>query len=224
MVTKAKDGPGRRRPGRLGRPRGSSATEDRIDEVIDVATRLFCERGFRATRLDDISNALGVTRAALYYYFDGKSEVLEEICARAMLSTETALRDIQVLEDPCERLLAFAKVFASNMTSDAARVFARDNSELKATSRRALMARAYAVNEGAEAIFRYGIEHGDFSSEIDVRHTTLGFLGMLTSMANWYRPSRDGDFDDVVERLVGVFVSGVVPRPVADRPAKPRSK
>jgi TetR/AcrR family transcriptional regulator, cholesterol catabolism regulator len=213
MASRAKKAPGPRRPGRLGQPRGSSATEDRVDEVIEVATRLFCERGFRATRLDDISNALGVTRAALYYYFDGKSEVLEEICARAMLSSETALRQIQVLDDPVDRLVAFAKVFASNMNSDAARVFTRDNSELKPTSRRALMARAYAVNEGAEAIFRYGIERGDFSSEIHLRHTTLGFLGMLRSMANWYRPSRDGDFDDTVEDLVRVFISGVMPRP-----------
>lgn len=200
------------RPGRLGQPRGSSPHEDRLDDIVEMATKLFCERGFRATRLDDISGALGVTRAALYYYFEGKRELLEEICARAMLSTETALRDIQVLDDPSERLMAFAKVYAANMTSDAARVFFRDNSELKPTSRRALMARAHAVNDGAEAIFRYGIEHGDFSPDFDLRYTTLGFLGMLNSMASWYRPSRDGDLSEAVEHLVNVFIAGVKTR------------
>jgi AcrR family transcriptional regulator len=207
-VSKVKKG----RRGRLGQPRGSSAHEDRFDDIIDVATRLFCERGFRATRLDDISDALGVTRAALYYYFDGKREVLEEICARAMRSSEVALQEIQVLDDPADRLLAFAKVYTANMSSDAARVFTRDNLELKPTSRRALMARSHAVNDGAKAIFRYGIEHGDFAPNIELPHTTLGFLGMLNSMANWYRPARDGDFDETVEHLVDVFITGVQTR------------
>jgi AcrR family transcriptional regulator len=206
----------------LGRPRGGSPREDRLDDVLEVATRLFRERGFRATRLDDISDDLGVTRAALYYYFDGKAEILEEICVRAMASSEAALRDVQVLDDPAERLLSFGKVYARNMSSDAARVFFRDNGELKASSRRALMARARAINEGAEAIIRYGIEHGDFADDIDVRHSALGFLGMLNSLAEWYRPNRDGDFDDVVTQMVRLIVQGVEKRPA--KPRKPRAK
>lgn len=212
---------GKRRTGRagrsLGRPRGGSPREDRLDDVLEVATKLFRERGFRATRLDDISDDLGVTRAALYYYFDGKADILEEICVRAMASSEAALRDVQVLDDPAERLLSFGKVYARNMSSDAARVFFRDNAELKPTSRRALLARARAINEGAEAIIRYGVEHEDFSDDVDVRHCALGFLGMLNSLAEWYRPNRDGDFDEVVAQLVNLLVQGVAKRPVKAR-------
>jgi AcrR family transcriptional regulator len=197
----------------LGRPRGGAPRKDRLDDVVSVATRLFRQRGFRGTRLDDISDELGVTRAALYYYFEGKRGLLEEICARAMASSERALQDVQALEDPAERLLSFGKVFARNMSSDAARVFERDNGELSATSRRALLDRAREVNQGAEAIIQYGIERGDFAPEIDVQHAALGFLGMLTSLAEWYRPSRDGDFDEVVEGLVRIVVHGVAKRP-----------
>lgn len=201
----------------LGRPRGGSPREDRLDDVLEVATQLFRERGFRATRLDDISDDLGVTRAALYYYFDGKAEILEEICVRAMASSEAALREVQALDDPAERLLSFGKVYARNMSSDAARVFFRDHGELKPSSRRALMARARAINEGAEAIIGYGIEHEDFADDIDIRPSALGFLGMLNSLAEWYRPSRDGDFDEVVTQLVRLFVEGAAKRPAGSR-------
>jgi AcrR family transcriptional regulator len=193
----------------VGRPRGAAPKEDRLDDIIDVAARLFRERGFRATRLDDISDELGVTRAALYYYFDGKHDVLEEVCERAMRSTEKVLRDVEALEDPAERMRHFAQVYARNMTGDAARVFSRDNGELRAPFQRALMGRMRAVNHGAEAILRYGIEQGRFRSDLDLRLTALGFLGMLNSLAEWFRPARDGTLDNVTDHLVDVFIDGV---------------
>jgi AcrR family transcriptional regulator len=217
--------PGRARSGstRLGQPRGAIPKEDRLDDVIAVATQLFCERGFRGTRLDDIANALGVTRAALYYYFDGKHDVLEEVCARAMASTEAALRRGEELDDPADRLKSFAHQYALNMSSDAARVFARDNKELRPAFRRSLMARARAVNDGAEAIVRYGIDSGAFDPDIDVRLTTLGFLGMLNAMADWHRASRDGALADVADLLVDVFIAGLAARKSKAAPARKKA-
>lgn len=198
---------------RLGQPRGAIPKEDRLDEVIAVATRLFRENGFRATRLDDIADALGVTRAALYYYFDGKREVLEEVCSRAMASTEAALRRVQDLDDPAERLRGFAHQYAQNMASDAARVFDRDNEELRPAFRRGLMARARAVTDGAEEILRYGMEQGSFDFDLDIHITARGFLGMLNSLASWHRPSRDGSLSETADQLVDVFITGLAVRP-----------
>jgi TetR/AcrR family transcriptional regulator, cholesterol catabolism regulator len=127
-----------------------------------------------------------------------------------MRSTEQVLRDVQALDDPAERMRQFARVYATNMTSDAARVFARDNGELRPPVRRALMARARAVNHGAEAILRHGIEQGRFRADLDVRLTALGFLGMLNSLAEWFRPARDGTLDEVTDHLVNVFIDGVL--------------
>ena len=159
-----------------------------------------------------------MTRAALYYYFDSKHDVLEEVCARAMTSTEEALRRVRELDDPGERLRGFAHTYVQNMSSDAARVFARDNKELRPAFRRGLMARARAVNEGAEGIVRYGVEKGEFSPDLDVRLTTLGFLGMINAMADWHRPNRDGSITDVADLLVDVYIQGIAVRPAA----KPR--
>lgn len=203
---------GRAKGQRLGQPRGSAPKEDRFDDVIEVATRLFCERGYRATRLDDIAQALGVTRAALYYYFEGKTDVLEEVCARAMASTETVLREVQALEDPADRLRAFTVQYARNMAGDAARVFARDNGELRPAFRRGLMARARSVNAGAEAIVAYGIERGAFTPGLDVRVTVLGYLGTFNALAEWHRPDRDGPLEDVTRRLVDVYIDGFATR------------
>jgi AcrR family transcriptional regulator len=206
---------------RLGQPRGAAPKEDRLDDVIAVATRLFRERGFRGTRLDDISDELGVTRAALYYYFDSKREVLEEVCERAMRSTETVLHEVEALDDPAERLRSFARQYARNMSSDAARVFSRDHAELSPPFQRALMARARAVTAGAEQLIAYGVAQGRFRTDLNVHLTTLGLLGMLNSIAEWHRPNRDGALDDVADHLVDVYIDGVSHGAELERPERP---
>ncbi|HKJ03123.1 MAG TPA: TetR/AcrR family transcriptional regulator [Longimicrobiales bacterium] len=43
---------------------------------MDAAFRVFAERGYGATRLDEVADAVGVTKGAIYYYFDGKEDLL----------------------------------------------------------------------------------------------------------------------------------------------------
>lgn len=43
---------------------------------MEAAFRVFAERGYATTRLDDVADAAGVTKGAIYYYFDGKEDLL----------------------------------------------------------------------------------------------------------------------------------------------------
>jgi AcrR family transcriptional regulator len=200
----------RRKSARLGRPRGSVPKEDRLDEVLRVAARLFRERGYRAARLDEISDELGVTRAALYYYFDTKQALLEEICARSMNTIEEALQDVQALPDPAERLRAFAHEFALNTATDAARVYFRDAKEMRPAFRRGLSERAHRVTVGAEEIIRTGIAEGRFRSELDPHIAASGVLSGLNSLPEWHRADRHGPVEGVVDHLIDVYLHGLV--------------
>jgi len=46
--------------------------------LLDAAFRTFTARGYRATRLEDVAEAAGVTKGAIYYYFDGKKDLLRQ--------------------------------------------------------------------------------------------------------------------------------------------------
>jgi len=56
-----------------GKPSGAVAPPDAL---MDAAFRVFAERGYRATRLEEVAEAVGVTKGAIYYYFDGKEDLL----------------------------------------------------------------------------------------------------------------------------------------------------
>lgn len=50
--------------------------DDRPHEILDAALKVFAERGYRNTRLEDIGEAAGVTKGAIYHYFANKEELL----------------------------------------------------------------------------------------------------------------------------------------------------
>ena len=52
---------------------------DRRDQILDVAARLFAERGFHGVSVGDIGKAVGVSGPALYKHFDSKDAVLAEM-------------------------------------------------------------------------------------------------------------------------------------------------
>ena len=55
---------------------------DRMDEIMDAAVKLFAKKGYHATSISDISEAVGLGRGALYYYILSKEDLLWEIHKR----------------------------------------------------------------------------------------------------------------------------------------------
>jgi AcrR family transcriptional regulator len=60
----------------VSQPRGKKRRPDRRDQILEVAIRLFHERGFHATGMDDIGEAAGITGPAIYRHFESKEEIL----------------------------------------------------------------------------------------------------------------------------------------------------
>ncbi len=54
----------------------------RPGEIVDAALALFVERGFAATRLDDVAERAGVSKGTVYLYFDSKEALLAEAVGR----------------------------------------------------------------------------------------------------------------------------------------------
>ena len=59
-------------------PARSSAAVRR-DQIAKVALRLFAEKGYAATSMREISEQLGITKAALYYHYTSKDEIVREL-------------------------------------------------------------------------------------------------------------------------------------------------
>ena len=56
--------------------------EERRNEIIETAGKLFGEKGYEQTQVQDIVNEIGVAKGLFYYYFKSKDEVMEELADR----------------------------------------------------------------------------------------------------------------------------------------------
>src|SRR5580765_6240641 len=53
--------------------------QERKQEVIDVAARVFHEKGYGSSSIQDIADGVGILKGSLYYYIDSKEDLLYEI-------------------------------------------------------------------------------------------------------------------------------------------------
>ncbi len=74
--------------------RKTKLRDERRDELIDVAERLFLERGYEETAVSDIVKAMNVAQGTFYYHFKSKTEILEAIVEKTVAELEGDLKRI----------------------------------------------------------------------------------------------------------------------------------
>src|SRR4051812_46253796 len=104
-------------------------------QMLDVALSLFRTKGYEGTRLEDVADVLGVTKATIYYYFAKKSDLLIQICDQAIDESLKREQSILSTDEPADvRLRRAVADHITGMASNVALwdVFFRE-SELAAT-------------------------------------------------------------------------------------------
>ena len=67
--------------------------------ILETAEALFAERGFEATRLEDVAERVGIRRASIVYYFRDKRELYEAVLQDVFEELLAALPDLELASD-----------------------------------------------------------------------------------------------------------------------------
>ena len=80
------------------------------DEILEAATQIFGQKGFHATSMQDIAEAVNLQKASLYYHISSKQEILVEVLDRAIdVLTERLYLGRQLVEFLANLLKIFAR-------------------------------------------------------------------------------------------------------------------
>jgi AcrR family transcriptional regulator len=90
-----------------GRARSARTRGSTRERILDIALELFTDRGYDKTSLRDIAERLGTTKAALYYHFERKEDILLELHLRLHALGKDALSELEALPDPEARAAAW---------------------------------------------------------------------------------------------------------------------
>jgi AcrR family transcriptional regulator len=87
------------------RPRGETR-----EAILDIALELFNEQGYEKTSLREIADRLGVTKAALYYHFEKKEDILLELHLRLHTLGRGILDQLDQYSDERESVAAWPRL------------------------------------------------------------------------------------------------------------------
>lgn len=96
----------------------------RRDEILAAAVKLFHERGYHATGMDDIGGEAGISGPAIYRHFKGKDEILEVLIVEAAQSgLERAQRTVENARTPRKALEALVRLYVEVIAANPALAF-----------------------------------------------------------------------------------------------------
>ena len=102
---------------RGGDKRWTRRKEARPTEIVSAALDCFAERGFAATRLDDVAARAGVTKGTVYLYFSNKEELFKAVVRESLVPLlDQVMGDLEGLsENPEQRIRRVIGFFASEV-------------------------------------------------------------------------------------------------------------
>ena len=192
----------------------SSVRKDLVaSEIYEHATQLFASRGYAGTSLQDIADAVGLTRPALYYYFKSKEDLLANLVAEITQESAESMGAIagQVDLDPAAKLHAIVKSGVRRQAEYSARfrLLILSESDLPTDLAARHERGRRSVLKAVAQVIDEGIRTGVFRN-VEPRVAALGLLGMTNWVAWWYQPGTASSVDDIAEELAGMAVASLV--------------
>lgn len=182
------------------------------NEVLEHATRLFAERGFAGTSLQDVANSMGLKRPALYYYFKSKEDLLDRLIAEGVTGPAQDLKRIAEQSDlsPAERLHAIARQNVRWVLTHVDRflLIVKSEAELSAANAKTFKASSRAAIDTVTEVIEEGIQSGHFRP-LHARTAALGVFGTTNWAAWWYQPDGPETIESIADQLADLALASV---------------
>lgn len=184
----------------------------REDQLLEAATRLFKEKGYHNTSMQDLADALGVQKGSLYYYIESKEELLRRLLKRAASFLgaridEIYAADLSLVEKLRRALENHAETMMDNLDLVAVYLYEYRNLPPQRLEE-ALVAREH-YEQVLMRILQDGIVAGDFRP-VNVKITVYGLLGMLNWTHQWFSPDGEFSAQEIAALLVDLALNGLV--------------
>lgn len=182
----------------------AARADNRLQELLDVAARLFAQGGYAATSMRDIALGVKMLPGSLYYHFASKEELLVAVYEAGVGELETAVRSALEHEaEPWARLEAMCLAHLETVlkNSDYAQVLIRVMPEDVPP----VAERLRTLRAGYERMFREVVAELPLRAGTDRRALRLMLLGALNWARFWFDPQGRDSPRDLARKFVGMF-------------------
>jgi AcrR family transcriptional regulator len=185
------------------------------ESIVRESIKLFEKKGFSETSIQDVVDALGVTKGTFYYYFNSKEELLMDI---HLIYINKILQEQQLIlanqDNNCkEKLLDIAKLLIGSIENQgaSARVFFREMRNLNDEHLTEIIKKRDQFRINVQELVETGIRQREFRNDLQPDIVTFGVLGICNWSYFWFNPNGKVKDQEVAGIFVEMLLNGIQP-------------
>lgn len=198
---------------------------DSRQEILRTAARLFQQRGYDATSMNDVAAALKLSKGGLYHHFQSKDEILFEIMNHAMeITQERVINPVRSIANPEERLRALIRLHIEVVLSPRDReitVMLHENHPLPPSLRKKINARkkdyvhflenlmAEVQKDAQKKAQQEANRTNHGKTKVSARAAAFALLGMINWIYQWYKPEGDLQAHNLIPQFTDLIFGGI---------------
>lgn len=181
-------------------------------ELIKQSTNLFVEKGFSATSIQDIVDALGVTKGSFYYHFKSKEALLMDIHLRYIDDLLTRQKTILETEKTNRgKLVKVVELLIHDIETQGAlgRVYYREIRHLSEENADLIKTKRSEFRENIEKIIEAGVQAGEFRASVHPKMITFAILGVTNWSYQWFNPDGTLSVQQLADMYTDFILNGI---------------
>jgi AcrR family transcriptional regulator len=185
---------------------------DRLAEIYRTAAQIILRKGYDATSVNDIANALGMTKAGLYHYINGKKELLFDIMNFGLDELdEEVVRPAQSITDTTARLRFIISNHARLVTrgQGAITILVDEITALAPAQSRKITHRKRTYFDCLRDTVHQLKSEGKLQ-DVDTTAATFSLLGMINWLSRWFRQDGALTEEQAAEEIVKIALHGLL--------------
>ena len=194
-------------------PEREQDRDNKREAVLQAAVRLFNDRGFGATSLEEVAMSLKISKPTIYYYLGNKERVLLECVTRGLKQLQEAARAARDSHgQAAARLQSFMIHYACINMSDFGRCIHRTQyHDLSPDGAAEFRRMKRMVDVELRHLLEEAVADGSIAP-CDIKFTAFAIAGALNGPAFWFDPLGTLAAEDVARALVEFLIAGLAPR------------
>ena len=201
--------------------------KQKLREICRVAARVFYEKGYDGASMQDIAEAVNLTKAGLYHHVGSKDRLLYEIMNYGMdILDETVLERVKSIEDPQEKLrqtiIGHIDLVVRARDLEIT-VILHENRSLKGPLRKKINARKKAYIHYLEDLIAQVQDKSGHERLISPTLAAFNLLGIINWLYQWYNPEGPISQEELTQACVDFFFRGLLGSPPPP-PTRPEDK
>ena len=186
---------------------------DPRQEILRTAARLFQQHGYDGTSMNDIAEALKLSKGGLYHHFQSKEEILFNLMSHAMdITEEQVIAPVKAIANPEDRLRALIRLHIGVVLKESDReitVMLHENHPLTPALRKRINGRKKDYVHFVEnLIAEVKNARGSATKTVTPRAAAFALLGMINWIYQWYRPDGSLQQESLVQQYTEIFFQG----------------